>query len=136
MLKQRGQILRGRCVAALGNRDPQDSFYWAKLHFEFEVKRHESLPQPTSVLPIAYNHLAWAYALNGLYEEAVPLLEVSISLREKLPNFKRDQLYSPLYHLALTRHYQGFNDEAANILLRAIKDRTDILGPNDRTSYR
>ena len=85
---------------------------------------------------MAYNDLAVAWACHCEWEKAIELLQESKSIREKMPGFTRDKLFSPLYHLGLSLQHQGKFDEAEEVLNEAIKDREVAFGPGDAVSTR
>ena len=64
------------------------------------------------------------------------MLNRSKEIRAKLHGFRKDHMYSPMYHLALAAWHQGNNDEAASLLLETLNDLVVALGPDDRQSVR
>ena len=129
-------IYRAKIGLANATRDPISGLRNAELHFEAETKRHEKIGHPTSMLAVAYNDLGAAYSMNSLYQKAKPMLRKSQSIRENLPGFRKDWLFSPNYHLALAFHYQNKDQDAAELLASTIKDRVELLGRDDRVSVR
>lgn len=90
----------------------------------------------SSILAVSYNDLAMAWACHGEWEKAIELLIESRRIREELPGFTRDKLFSPLYHLGLIYQHQGKYDEAEKILNEAIRDRDEAFGREDAVSLR
>ena len=76
------------------------------------------------------------YNMNSLYREAMPFLDESTRIRRELPDFKNDQLFSPMYQLAHSHLYLRDYVKAAELLETAIDDHQKVLGENDRSSTR
>ena len=131
-----GKYFRGRIALAVSSKDTDNLLRYAQLAWDVETERHRRLGRPTSFLAVAYNDLAVGWACQCEWDKALELLEKSKSIREQLPGFTRDKLFSPLYHKALVLHHQGKYDEAEEILNEAIGDREEAFGPNDATSIR
>ena len=136
MTENLANVYRGRIGLANATHNPKSAFHYAGLHLEVERKRHKKIGHSTSMLAVAYNDLAVAYSMNALYVDAIPLLIKSKQIRESLPGFRKDWLFSPHYHLALTFYYQGKDQDAVELLESTIKDREELLLPNDRVSVR
>ncbi len=81
-------------------RNKHDYFEYAEKEYTAEKTLETLATEPTSDLAGACLHMGIAYNLNSLYQEAIPYLEESKRLRESMPGFKRDHLFSPLYQLA------------------------------------
>lgn len=131
-----GKLYRGRIGLAVSSKNMNDLLYYAQLAWEVEKERHQTIGQETSILAVAFNDLAMAWACHGEWERSIELLKESRCIREKLPGFTRDKLFSPLYHLGLVFHHQKKYDEAENVLNEAIKDREEAFGLNDAVSLR
>lgn len=134
--RQYGQLYRARVLLACDYGHGQDCLRYAKLEIEQEQVRADREGGLTGELAISNNNMAMAYAYCGEYSKAIPFLQMSIEIRQKLPGFKRFNLYSPLVHLGVVYNYLGRNDEAVEILTTALEDRQRELGPDDRVSLR
>ena len=130
------KIYRGRIGLAASSKNSVDLLHYAQLAWEIETERHQALGHGTSMLAVAYNDLAVAWACHGEWEKSIELLKESRSIREKLEGFTRDMLFSPLYHLGLILHHQKKYDEAELVLNEAIEDREEAFGPADAASLR
>lgn len=130
------RIFRGRIGLAASSKNTNDLLRYAQLAWEMEEKRHQKIGHGTSMLAVAYSDLAMAWACHGEWERSIELLKESKSIREKLPGFTRDMLFSPLYHLGLVFYHQKKYDEAEVVLNEAIKDREEAFGPDDAVSLR
>lgn len=130
------KIYRGRIGLAASSKNSIDLLRYAQLAWEIETERHRKIGHATSMLGVAYNDLAVAWACHGEWEKSLELLKESRSFREKLPGFTRDMLFSPLYHLGLILHHQKSYDEAELVLNEAIKDREEAIGLADAASLR
>ena len=130
------KIYRGRIGLAASSKNPVDLLHYAQLAWEIETARHRKIGHATSILAVAYNDLAVAWACHGEWPKSIELLKESRSIRENLPGFTRDMLFSPLYHLGLLLHHQGKYDDAERVLNEAIKDREEAFGPADAASVR
>lgn len=134
--QQLSNIHGGKLWVATQTQDFQKVFHHAELRFKIEEELYQKSGKATSKTALAHNDLGMAYSMNGLYEPAISHLKKSKEIRENLENFRKDWLFSPYHHLALTYWRQGRHSEAVDILLEAIHDRETILGPNDRESLR
>ena len=94
---------------------------------ELEEQLFSTRGKATANLAAAYNDLGVSYSMNKLYTKAIPLLNRSKEVRASLEGFRKDHMYSPMYHLALAAWHQGNNDEAENLLLEALSDRVNAL---------
>lgn len=126
----------GKLWVATQTRDFRQVFHHAEIRFKIEDALYHKSGEATSKTALAHNDLGMAYSMNCLYENAIFHLKRSREIRENLPNFRKDWLFSPLHHLALTYWCQNRCSEAADTLLEAIHDRETILGINDRESLR
>ncbi|MCJ1293336.1 hypothetical protein MMC34_004890 [Xylographa carneopallida] len=122
-------------VSSLMNQ-PEKCYHHSKIRLELEEQLFSSRGKATANLAAAYNDLGVSLSMNKLYTKAVPLLNRSKEVRASLEGFRKDHMYNPMYHLALAAWHQGNYDEAANLLLEALRDRTHALGPDDRQSVR
>lgn len=134
--RQYGQLYRARVLLACDYGHGQDCLRYAKLEIEQEQVRADREGGLTGELAISNNNMAMAYAYCGEYSKAIPFLQMSIEIRQKLPGFKRFNPYSPLVHLGVVYNYLGRNNEAVEILTTALEDRQRELGPDDRVSIR
>ncbi|KAK8016862.1 hypothetical protein PG993_015051 [Apiospora rasikravindrae] len=132
----RATVYRGRIGLAATSKNGDDLLHYAQLTFDIEKERHRRKSEPSSLLAVAYNDLATGWAFQRHWSEAIRLLEESRKIREILPGFTRDKLFSPLYHLALVYHHQRRFEEAESVLNQAIKDREDAFGAEDAVSPR
>jgi tetratricopeptide (TPR) repeat protein len=130
-----GKLYRGRVGLAFSSRNANDALHYAQLAWDLEVQRHQS-ETPTPVLAIAYNDLGHARACQGQWEGAMTMLTESKVIREGMPGFTRDKLFSPLYHMGMVLQCQGRFEDAETILSEAIQDRADAFGANDASSAR
>lgn len=133
---QLSEIHAGKLWIAVQTRDFQKVFHHAKIRFKIEEELHSKTGTATLKTAFAHNDLGMAYSMNGHYEVAIFHLERSKAIRETLENFRKDWLFTPQHHLALTYWCQGRDAKAADKLLEAIHDRETIFGLNDRESIR
>ncbi|KAI0968573.1 hypothetical protein F4678DRAFT_481798 [Xylaria arbuscula] len=112
-------IIRARIGIAVVSREGDDVLDLALQVFEIEKYRHKPPKEPSSILAVAYNDLATGWAFHQDWMQAIQLLKDSMRIREGLPGFTRDKLFSPLYHLGI-----------------AINDRSTAFGPKDKRSVR
>jgi tetratricopeptide (TPR) repeat protein len=129
-------IYRGRIGVAHVARNKSDYFEYAEKEYLAETEKAKHTATATSDLAGAYLHMGIAYNLNSLYDGAISYLEESKRLRESMPGFKRDHLFSPLYQLAHSHFQLGDDKKAAELLEIAIKDRTATFGAHDNFSMR
>lgn len=109
---------------------------YARLQLAKEEDIYIKTRELTSRYALSHNDIGMAYSMNGLFEDALMPLNRSINTRQKLSGFRKDWLFNPLYHLGLCYMYQGDNGKATSYLQRAIDDRVEIFGPDDRESTR
>lgn len=133
---QLSNIHAGILWVATQTRDYRKVFYHAEIRFRLEEALYQKSGKATSKTALAYNDLGMANSMNRLYEDAIPYFQRSKEIRENLDNFRKDWLFSPYHHLALTYWRQDRYSEAVDTLLEAIHDRETILGLNDRESIR
>ncbi|KAJ8132877.1 hypothetical protein O1611_g748 [Lasiodiplodia mahajangana] len=132
----RAKVCRARIGLAVSAREGDDVFEFAQQAFEIENYRHRDKETPSSILAVAYNDLATGWAFRREWNTAIELLAESKKIRERLPGFTRDKLFSPLYHLGIVYHHQGNFDAAETTLKQAIEDRSALFGPEDTRSVR
>ena len=111
-------------------------FHYAQKRFDTEEEVLTERGSPDSITAVAYNDLGMAYLLNDVAEEAIHYLQRSKEIRENLPGFKKDWLFSPFLSLGKTYWRLGRLDEAAEVLLEALNDRIAAFGSDDRQSIR
>lgn len=87
-------------------------------------------------LAAGYSEYGRALMACGIFTKAAEMFEKSISIRERLPGFKRLQLFNPLRGLALVRWHEGDYEEASELLLGALRDRELAFGRDDKESSR
>ncbi|KAI1112297.1 hypothetical protein F5Y14DRAFT_422216 [Nemania sp. NC0429] len=131
-----GRIIRARIGIAVISREGDEVLDLALQAFEIEMYRHKPPKEPSSILAVAYNDLATGWAFRQDWTQAIQLLKESMRIREGLPGFTRDKLFSPLYHLGIVYHHQGNFDAAETSLRQAIDDRSTAFGPKDKVSVR
>ncbi|KAI0866339.1 P-loop containing nucleoside triphosphate hydrolase protein [Xylaria cubensis] len=132
----RAKIYRARIGLAVSSKEGDDIFEFAQQVFEIEKYQHQDRDEPSSILAVAYNDLATGWAFRRKWATAVELLTESKKIRERLPGFTGDKLFSPLYHLGIVYHHQGDFDAAEITLKQAIEDRSATFGPKDTRSVR
>ena len=130
-----GRLYRGRIGLAFSSRNANDALRYAQLAWDLEVQRHQS-KAPTPILAVAYNDLGHARACQSQWESAMTMLTESKVIRESMPGFTRDKLFSPLYHMGMVLQCQGLFEDAEAVLSEAIQDRADAFGANDASSAR
>ncbi|ROW15424.1 hypothetical protein VPNG_02302 [Cytospora leucostoma] len=131
-----GKLYRGRIALAVSSRNADDLLHYAQLAFEVEREMYRKTGQPRAFLAVAYNDLGHGWACQKRWDKAIHYLEESKKIRENMPGFTRDKLFSPLYHLGLVLCHQGSLDKAEAVLDQAIQDRAEAFGPDDATSTR
>lgn len=87
-------------------------------------------------LAVAYNDLALGRACHGEWDAAIKLLKESRRIRENLPGFTRDKLWSPQYHLGMVYSHQGKYDKAEKVINECIDDWVKIYGQKKAVSIR
>ncbi|KAI0102118.1 P-loop containing nucleoside triphosphate hydrolase protein [Nemania sp. FL0031] len=136
MSENRTKVYRARIGLAVSSREGDDVFKFSRQVFEIEEFLHQSKGRPSSILAVAYNDMAVGWAFRREWKRAIAFLNDSKDIREMLPGFTRDKLFSPLYHLGIVYHHQGDFDAAETTLKQAIEDRSAIFGPEDTRSVR
>lgn len=136
MIEYQLRIYRGRIHAAFVTQNKEEYYKFAELSWNIETSRHQKTNSKSQRLAGATLHMGIAHNFHALYKEAIPFLEESSSVRQALPGFKRDWLFSPLYQLAHAYFHLGQDEKAADLLETAISDRISALGNNDRYSMR
>lgn len=130
------KLYRAKIGLAISSREGDDVFEFAQHAFEIEKHRYRTGGSPSSMLAVAYNDLATGWAFRKEWTKAISLLIESVDIREQLPGFTREKLFSPLYHLGIVYHHQGAFDSSEAILREAIEDRAAAFGPRDKLSVR
>ena len=109
---------------------------YARKAWDIEVERHKESGIPaSSILAVAYNDLAQAWACHREWDKALALLEQSKKILESL-GLTKDKLFSPLYHKAWVLLHQAECDEAEDVVNEAIHDREQAFGAEDASSVR
>ena len=134
--EERVKFYRARIGLAASSKNTDDLLHYAQLAWDIETKQYGQAKLRTSMLAVAYNDLAVAWACHGEWDRSIELLNESQNVREKLPGFTRDKLFSPLYHRGLILHHQQKYDDAEKVLNQAIKDREKAFGPAYAVSIR
>jgi tetratricopeptide (TPR) repeat protein len=129
--EEQAKVYRGRVGLAASSKDRETMLEYAQLVYELEVKRHSRTGKLSSMLAVAYNDLATAWAFYEEWEKSIKLLNESKRIRQSLPGFTRDMLFSPLYHLGLVLQHQGKYEEAEEVLNQAMQDREEALGTGE-----
>ncbi|XMA17137.1 hypothetical protein WAI453_009928 [Rhynchosporium graminicola] len=80
---------------------------------------------------LAHNDMAVAWAWQGELEKSIIELKESRRVREKLPGFIPEKLFSPLYHFGIVYACQGKYDEVEKVLNETIGIWEEAFGPND-----
>lgn len=95
--EEQAKLYRGRIGLAVSSRNADDLLHYVKLALHIETERHRRMGQATSVLAVAYNDIATAWACHGEWERAILQLKESREIRENLPGFhKRQAILSSL----------------------------------------
>jgi tetratricopeptide (TPR) repeat protein len=116
--------------------DDKTAFRYSQLRYQSAQREYQFTNKVTGFQTSTCNTLGQSYAMSGLHDSAVQHLGRSIELRKMMPNFQKDWLYSPLYHLGVASTCVGRLTEAESHLEEAIRDREERFGPNDRESHR
>ena len=111
-------------------------FHYAQKRFDIEEMLETKRGKADSLTAVAYNDLGMAYTLNGVHEKAIPYIQKSKEIRESLPGFRKEWLFSPFLAFGKTYWRLGRHEDAAAILLEALQDREKAFGPDDRQSIR
>ena len=117
-------------------RDQTEYHKHAEKCYKVEMRLYEKHAQLSVGLASANLHMGIAYNMNFLYRDAMPYLDESARIRRGLPDFKKDWLFSPMYQLAHSHLHLGDYAKAAELLEKAIDNRREALGENDRFSAR
>jgi hypothetical protein len=136
LVEERGKLYRGRIGLAVSSKNPDDLFHYAQLAWTLETTRHRNMGHATSILAVAHNDMATAWACHGKWEKAIVELKESTRIREGLPGFTKDKLFSPLYHLGLVYSHQGKYNDAEDVLSETIAIWEEVFGPKDAVSLR
>ncbi|MDI1493613.1 MAG: hypothetical protein OHK93_005909 [Ramalina farinacea] len=134
--RRQTKIWACRIVIAQSTGDSKNAFHYSQLRYKSAEDEFEATGVLTGFLTSTCNTLGISYAMNRLHENALDYLTRSVNLRKQMPDFKKDWLYSPYYHMGITYHRMGDYEKAAGIIQEAIDDRVAALGPNDRISSR
>ncbi|KAI1758695.1 hypothetical protein GGR53DRAFT_215907 [Hypoxylon sp. FL1150] len=89
-----------------------------------------------SQLAASYTETARSMMMNNMFDKAKGLIEKSIEVRKKMPQFSRLQLYSPWYYLSLIHLHEGEYEKAASLVLDALREREMEFGRDDCESKR
>ncbi|KAL1610834.1 hypothetical protein SLS60_002505 [Paraconiothyrium brasiliense] len=127
------RIYRGRIGVAFILRDGEAYLHYAKKELAAETARST---KPSSALAGANLHIGIAYGFNFLWKEARKYFKISMKIREEMPGFKKDWLFSPYYQLAHAYYHLNKNEKAALCLENAISDRVEAFGQTDSYSMR
>ena len=130
------RIFRGRIHVAYVSHDRDEYDDFAQKSFTAERRRHEKTQQRSQRLAAATLHMGIARIFFARYEEALALIEISANIRESLPGFKRDWLYSTQIQAAHAYLHLGQIQKAEDTLRTALKDRVAALGEDDSYSIR
>ncbi|KAL9057024.1 MAG: hypothetical protein Q9162_002572 [Coniocarpon cinnabarinum] len=130
------KVYRGRIGLASSSKNADELLKFAQLAWKIETNKFRRTRQQTPFLAVAHNDLAVGWACQREWERAIALSEESKAVRERMPGFTRDKLFSPLYHLGLVFLHQGRFSEAEEVLNQAIRDREEVFGANDAKSTR
>lgn len=129
-------IIEGELDSQYLPRNIWDLLTYARKAWDVEVAPHKESGIPaSSILAVAYNGLAQAWACHREWDKALTLLEQSRNIRESL-GLTKDKLFSPLYHKALVLLHQAKYDEAGDVVNEAIHHREEAFGAEDTSSVR
>ena len=116
--------------------DGKTAFHFSDIRSKKAEEEYMETGKLRALLPDAYNDLGQSYAMNRLYDKAIPCFTRSMELMKQLPTFQKDWLCSQYYRMAITYHSMGDSDRAAQLVKEAITDREAVFGQNDRVSSR
>ncbi|CZS96403.1 uncharacterized protein RCO7_04912 [Rhynchosporium graminicola] len=116
---------------AISSKNGDDLLHYVKLSWNLEIERHRKMGHATSWLAVAHNDMAVAWAWQGELEKSIIELKESRRVREKLPGFIPEKLFSPLYHFGIVYACQGKYDEVEKVLNETIGIWEEAFGPND-----
>jgi tetratricopeptide (TPR) repeat protein len=85
-------------------------------------------------LASAYNEVGVAYMMNKKYGEGMRAFHKSIDIYKSLEHFTTAMTAFPLANLGLSLWLQGRCDEAAEVLHKALLDRAETFGHDDKES--
>ncbi|KAK3657557.1 hypothetical protein LTR56_002332 [Elasticomyces elasticus] len=125
-----------KIIIAMTMGDHKTAFQYSQRRFEVSEAEYQATGNLTGFQTATCTTLGVSYAMNRVHDQAIAYLERSIQLRELMPEFQKDWLYSPYYALGTLYHRMGRLDEATKLLTEAIADHEQALGPNDRVSDR
>ncbi|CZT09327.1 uncharacterized protein RAG0_14139 [Rhynchosporium agropyri] len=126
--QDRGPLYIGLAVSS---KDGDDLLHYVKLSWNLEIERHRKMGHATSWLAVAHNDMAVAWAWQGELEKSIIELKESRRVRENLPGFIPEKLFSPLYHFGIVYACQGKHDEVEKVLNETIGIWEEAFGPND-----
>ena len=89
-----------------------------------------------SRLTSSFFNVGLSYTMKGTYEDAIPCFEHALTEAEKLADPAKVKVARSLalINLGLTLWLMQRLKEALNCLQTALKERVELLGPNDRES--
>lgn len=90
----------------------------------------------TNKLAAAYASHGAALMDNGLFTKAAEMYDISLDIRQKLPGFKQENLFTVLRGRGLIAWHNGEYEKAVGILDAILKDRAELYGPDDTNSFR
>ncbi|CZT45965.1 uncharacterized protein RSE6_06327 [Rhynchosporium secalis] len=126
--QDRGPLYIGLAVSS---KNGDDLLQYVKLSWNLEIERHRNMGHATSWLAVAHNDTAVAWAWQGELKKSIIELKESRRVRENLPGFIPEKLFSPLYHFGIVYACQGKYDEVEKVLNETIGIWEEAFGPND-----
>jgi tetratricopeptide (TPR) repeat protein len=130
------EIYGTRGIVSMEINQPESALEHIQIHMDHRLKSFHETNQVNSKLAAGYTELGRALTLNGLFTKAKEAFTKSIELRRQMPNFTRIRLFTPLKGLSLVAWHRGDNEQAAQLLLEALRDRELAFGQNDREGNR
>ncbi|OCK85533.1 hypothetical protein K432DRAFT_439187 [Lepidopterella palustris CBS 459.81] len=125
-----------RYVLATQMSEPQVAHKHALVEMNAQEEASASSGIKGRTYTIALGHLGTAKMLIGQFDEAARLFEESKTIREGVPRFNKLSLYSSYIGQSCLAWIAGDYPRAADILLRALRDREEIYGLNDKEGPR
>jgi tetratricopeptide (TPR) repeat protein len=132
----RAEIHGTRASLAINMNDPEAALYHREENVTLREEAVAEAQVLSSKLAAAYSGYGQALMVNELMTKAVSMFEKSMEIRKKLPDFTREQLWSPLCGLGRIHWHRGEYGKAAELFLEALRDREVKYGRDDTKSYR
>ena len=116
--------------------EPEVALYHRQENTAARVEAFSNDHVLTNKLAAAYASHGAALMNNGLFTKAAEMYHISLDIRQKLPGFKQENLFTILRGQGLIAWHNGEYEKAVSIFNEILKDRAKVYGPDDTNSSR